>query len=61
MNANPQTAPQTFSPLRFLASEANLKSGNEMKHRWIGQVLKDIHRTNARMTQSHRREKRLMA
>lgn len=61
MNANPQTAPQTFSPLRFSAAEADLMSGNEMKHRWIGQLLTDIHRTNARMVQSHQREKRLMA
>lgn len=61
MNGNQQTTSQTFSPLRYLASEANLKSGSEMKHRWIGQVLKDIHRTNARMVRARRNAKSLPA
>lgn len=49
MNATLQPASQPISPLLFAASEANLKSGSEMKLRWIGQVLSDMQRTNDQM------------
>jgi len=56
MNATLHSVSQPVSPLLFAASEANLKSGSEMKHRWIEQVLEGFQRTNELMGQGQGNE-----
>lgn len=56
MNANLLSASQTVSPLVFSASEANRKSGTEMKRRWIGQVLKEMQQANETMRRQRRND-----
>jgi hypothetical protein len=50
MNANLQRTSQPSSPLLSAAVQVNMKSGDNMKHHWIEQVLKDMHRTNETMS-----------
>jgi hypothetical protein len=54
MNAPLLSASQPTSPLLFSATEDNRKSGIEMKHRWIEQVLRDMQKTNETMGQRRR-------
>jgi hypothetical protein len=54
MNANLQRTSQPSSPLLSATVQVHMKSGDNMKHHWIEQVLKDMHRTNETM---NRREK----
>lgn len=54
MNTNLLSASQAVSPLVFSASEANRKSGTEMKRRWIGEVLKEMQKTNETMGRQRR-------
>ena len=56
MNANLLPASQPTSPLLFTASEDNRKSGTEMKHRWIEQVLRDMQKTNETLGQRRRND-----
>lgn len=53
MNATLQSSSQPVSPLMLATSEVGLESGSETKHRWIGEVLKDMHRTNELMARKH--------
>ncbi len=54
MNANLERTSQPSSPLLSATVQVHMKSGDTMKHHWIEQVLKDMHRTNETM---NRREK----
>lgn len=56
MNANRLSASKSLSPLVFSASEANRKSGTEMKRRWIGQVLREMQQANETMGRQRRND-----
>ena len=56
MNANLQRTSQPSSPLLSAAVQVNMKSGDNMKHHWIEQVLKDMHRTNETMSRRKKQQ-----